>query len=189
MVANDSQESHYIRSAFLSEELGSEPWEDVAKHIGFPMARSTAKNIARKHRDFERPYPITWAIRPAKPRIGPFHEQIREEYCGWAIKQCNEGALFIFSDETDIEIAEPHAKDERFLDLLALLQSTTPSVKYLRNSRLCSGVLAARTSELRGLYTFRYCPKVRRRGSEIAKNSRQEMRPTRPGLIENAAML
>lgn len=34
------------------------------------------------------------------------HEKKQEEFCNWAIKKLNKGAIFIYSDESWLEVSE-----------------------------------------------------------------------------------
>ncbi|ERF77120.1 hypothetical protein EPUS_07661 [Endocarpon pusillum Z07020] len=64
------------------------------------MARSTAENIAHKHRDPLNNHELVRVVQPNKPVLTHDVRDLRVEYAEWATKEQENSAIFIFVDET-----------------------------------------------------------------------------------------
>ena len=131
-IVDGTADSAHIRFQILKDNITE--WHIVAKKAGYQLSRHTVENIVKEHRNEANPYAIKWGVRSSKPHLGPFDEQIREEYCEWVIIQLDNGAIFIFSDETYIEIGgSPRKKQKvsRFVGASAELYAVAqPPVQF-----------------------------------------------------------
>ena len=114
MIIEGSAASIELREAMVSKEEMYKPWPQVAKDHGYSMARSTIAKIAQEHRDSEHNYRIKWAVQSLKPPLNDTDKRRRVEFCEWAIKELNNEAIFIFSDETYHEIGGRPRKKQKF---------------------------------------------------------------------------
>ena len=75
---------------------------------GQTLARSTVENVAHLHRDPIHDYDIVRRVRPQIPSLSFAHFDDRDLFCQWAIRKLLEGAIFIHSDESNLEIGGGH---------------------------------------------------------------------------------
>ncbi|MCJ1345879.1 hypothetical protein MMC31_004088 [Peltigera leucophlebia] len=52
-------------------------------------------------------------VQPTKPLLNHIDEKKRKEFCDWAIKKLDEGAIFVSSDESYHEIGGPFRQKPR----------------------------------------------------------------------------
>lgn len=72
---------------------------EAALTTGIQMARSTAENIAKDHRDEAHPYAIVRHIPSHKLPLNAELMDLRVEFSEWALARLDEGAIFVFCDE------------------------------------------------------------------------------------------
>ena len=78
-------------------------------YIGIPLARSTIERIMLTHND----PPISRKVEQYKPVLDADLTEWRVEFCVWALKELEKGALFVNSDETYHSIGgHPHKKQK-----------------------------------------------------------------------------
>jgi hypothetical protein len=112
-IVDGTQESHDIRTLIL--QLDDWQLRDVA-HLweqltGKPLARSVIERVAHQHRDPEHPYEIVRGTRPLIPALSIEHFDDRDIFAQWAIIKIEQGAIFIFTDESAIEVGgKPRTK-------------------------------------------------------------------------------
>ena len=97
-VVNGTPESAAIRDLLM--EHPEQKFEEVGENFGIPLARSTIEKIAHEHRDPVHHYAIKRRIAQYKPPLDDDLKEWRLEYAQWALAELNNGAIFIFSDET-----------------------------------------------------------------------------------------
>ena len=108
VIFDGGEDSARLRIAIL-QDFTTE-WEEVVKKQGFNLARSIVENVAKKHRDSQHSYAIKWVIRSEKSHLSSYDEDLRLEYCLWALERLEEGVIFIFIDESYIDIGGPPRK-------------------------------------------------------------------------------
>ena len=100
VVQKGSEE--FLRLRFL---LLANPYDTFAKVIrdeNIPYARSTIEKIAKQHSSPEIPRPIVRKNICIKPYLDNATVGSRLKFCHWALSELNDGAIFIFSNETYI---------------------------------------------------------------------------------------
>ena len=131
-ISETSEDSVRLRAVILRDSTTE--WHQVVKREGFKIARLTVENVAKRHRDSQHSYVIKWAIRSAKPHLSLNDEEIRLEYCHWALQRLKEGAIFIFIDESYVDVGGPprkKAKASRSVgDCAEAIAISTPSVQF-----------------------------------------------------------
>jgi hypothetical protein len=77
--------------------------------IDIPLARSTIENIMYTHNET----PISQKVEQYKPVLDTDTMEWRLEFCIWALKELENGALFVNSDETYYCVGgHPHKKEK-----------------------------------------------------------------------------
>ena len=72
------------------------------------------KKIVKEHQNSEHNYRIKWAIQLLKSLLNNKNKRKQVEFSKWAIKELNNKAIFIFSDETYYKIDEHFRKKQKF---------------------------------------------------------------------------
>ena len=109
IIPAGSPASAQLRQLFLEHfEL---PIEVVTSYIaGIKVARSTAESVAHKHREYCNKE-LVRVVQPIKPYITFDIQDLRMEFAHWVTERLNEGAVFIFVDETYIHFGgQPRKK-------------------------------------------------------------------------------
>lgn len=117
-IVDDIKNFVFIRFEILKNNITK--WRKMTKKTEFKLSRHTIENIVKEHRNETNFYVIKWEVRSFKSHLNFFDEQIREKYDEWIIIQLNNDAIFIFSNETYIEIKEFSRKKQkifRFVDV------------------------------------------------------------------------
>jgi hypothetical protein len=135
IIPPNSPASQQLRQPFLKRfDL---PIEMVTSHIaGLKMARSTAENVAHKHRDPQCDTELVRAVQPIKPRITFDIMDLRVKYAGWVEQEYEDGAVFIFVDESYLHFGghprkKPKLRSQKRPILLHLLAMTLSSSSNL----------------------------------------------------------
>ena len=110
-IVDDTADFAHIRFQILKNNITK--WHIVIKKTEYQLNRHTIENIAKEHKNKANSYAIKWKIRFSKSHLNLFDEQIREKYCEWIIIQLNNDAIFIFSNETYIEIKKSSRKKQK----------------------------------------------------------------------------
>ena len=109
-------------------------WHQIAKREDFKIARSTIENVTKRHQDFQHSYAIKWAIRSAKSHLSLSDEKIRLKYCYWALQRFKKNVIFIFIDESYVnveELSRKKAKASRSIEGCAeIIAIFTSSVQF-----------------------------------------------------------
>ena len=126
-IVDDIANFAHIRFQIFKNNITK--WHIMIKKIEYQLSRHTIENIVKKHKNKTNSYAIKWKIRFFKSHLNLFDEQIREKYCEWIIIQLNNDAIFIFSNETYIEIKKFSRKKQKifrfvevFVELYAIAQ-------------------------------------------------------------------
>ena len=85
-------------------------WEQLT---GMQLSRSLVERVAHEHRDPQNDYNIVRGTRPLIPALTVFNMDQRDVFAQWVILKIKEGAIFIFTDESAIEIGGPPRKKPR----------------------------------------------------------------------------
>lgn len=94
-----SETSKQLRDAVLQDEVHQDmTFVEVAQELGIKAARSTIENVLHKEHEIFRYTPRI------KPVLNAGCEQLRVTFATWALRKLNEGAIFVFTDETWIEL-------------------------------------------------------------------------------------
>jgi hypothetical protein len=78
--------------------------EDLIPYTGVRMGRATIEQIAHEHRDEKHDFDIVRRVQPLIPALAAPHFDSRLTFCRWALPKARAGAIFIFTDESYIEI-------------------------------------------------------------------------------------
>lgn len=112
-IEDGSTESHRIRQLILNND--EIQWSEIA-HIyqqesGVRLHRSLIERIAKHDDDPERPFHIVRGVRPLVPTLSSTHMNERLLFSIWALRKLQNGAIFIFTDETLVEVGgDPRKK-------------------------------------------------------------------------------
>ena len=107
IVASGFKQSIRLRSAMLNEKENNLPFQEVLENHGINVSRSTADKSAHKHRDGVDPYRISHTKQDPKPMLSDETKDSRYKLSLWGLEELKKDAIFIFSDETYIEIGGP----------------------------------------------------------------------------------
>ena len=77
---------------------------------GLKVARSTLERIAYDHRDSVHDHALVRRVQYLKPTLSLDHQDLRSEFCKWALRELARGAIFIFTDECYVEFGAPHRR-------------------------------------------------------------------------------
>ena len=88
-------------------------WQKIAKKSNYKLFRKIVENIVKNHRDETHSYVIKWIVQFAKSHFESYDEEIRLKYCEWIIIEFDNEIIFIFIDETYIEIDEVSRKKQK----------------------------------------------------------------------------
>ena len=94
-------------------------WQKIVKKSNYKLFKKIVENIVKNHRNETHSYAIKWVIQFAKSHFESYDEKIRLKYCEWIIIKFDNEIIFIFIDETYIEINETSRKKQkcsRFVD-------------------------------------------------------------------------
>src|SRR5205814_1027442 len=109
-LAPDGSDLSYQIRTICYEDCYS-TWDRAVHNAGIKMARSTIEIIAKRNHDREHPNPLVRSFSVLKPKLDADLRDLRLEFSRWALHQLDQGALFIFSDETYINLGgHPHKK-------------------------------------------------------------------------------
>ena len=108
-VQDGTEESAALRALIL--RLDEYQLKEVAQiwkeQTGQALARSVVERVAHEHRDSTHNYDIVRGVRPLIPTLTIMHFDDRDIFCQWAIIRVQHGAIFIFTDESSIEVGGP----------------------------------------------------------------------------------
>ena len=114
-VLDGTPESAGLRALIL--RLDEYDLSEVAHYwrqlTGMQLSRSLVERVAHEHRDPQHDYDIVRGTRPLIPALSVFNMDQRNVFAQWIIQKIKEGAIFIFTDESAIEIGGPPRKKPR----------------------------------------------------------------------------
>lgn len=105
-VVDGTNASVALRALILqSDDLQLQEIAEIWKgQTGQDLARSTVERIAHDHRDAVNDFNIVRGVRPLIPALSFLHFDDRDCYCQWALLQLANGAIFIYTDESMVEV-------------------------------------------------------------------------------------
>lgn len=114
-ILNGTPESASLRALIL--QLDEYDLSEVAciwnRLTGKQLSRSLVERVAHEHRDPQHDYDIVRGTRPLIPALTVFNMDQRDLFAQWIIRKIKEGAIFIFTDESAIEIGGQLRKKPR----------------------------------------------------------------------------
>jgi hypothetical protein len=99
-VVDGTPESEKIRQLLLENTFST--FQEVIDQENIPCARSTIEKIAKEHSSALIPRPIVQKVQQNKCYLDAVDNQLRLKFCDWALTEIENGAIFIFVDESYI---------------------------------------------------------------------------------------
>ena len=108
-IVDGTTESAQLRSLIMN--LDDQQFSEVSniwqQMTGETLHTSIIDRVARTHRDKAHNYAIVRRTRPLIPSLRIQHFNDRDIFCQWAILRVRAGAIFIFTDESMVEVGGP----------------------------------------------------------------------------------
>jgi hypothetical protein len=109
-IQDGTKASAALRS--LLTQLDEHQLRHVAKAgeqiTGQRLTRGQVEKVAHRHRGPMHDYDIVRRVRPLIPGLSFLHIDSRDIFCQWVLIKIEEGAIFIFIDESSIEVGASH---------------------------------------------------------------------------------
>jgi hypothetical protein len=117
-VVDGTPESERIRKLLLDYPYST--FQEVIDQENLPYARSTIEKIAKEHSSTLIPRPIVRKTQQNKCYLDAADHQLRLKFCDWALKEIENGAIFIFVDESYISFGGVRQKQSSLYIILLL---------------------------------------------------------------------
>lgn len=130
-MVNGTPLSAAIREAILQH--GDLAFQDAVEEVleDLHLSRSIIERVAHTHSHEAEQREIVRGVRPLKPPNSEEDQEIRVEFCEWALAKLDQGAIFIFSDEAWIEVGgkprkRPKISRPKGVNAIEYAESTPP---------------------------------------------------------------